>query len=349
MSFDVPTQAQIVQRVAADFRAEAGVNPLRRSIEYALLRAIAGQSKGLYSLQEDNFKQAFPNTAEEHNFWRWAAVWNITQKGATPWTGVVRFSGVDTSVIPAGTEITRTDGQTYTTDEDSAIAGSTADVAVTASEGGVLGGNDDDSPLTLSGVLSGVDSDVTVVSTTTDGTDVETVEDGLVRLVQRLQHQPGGGTTGDYVRWALEVEGNTRAWERSPAAGEVYVSIVRDNDGEGDEILQDSGERAESEAYIQSKAPITVEVTVVALTGLAVPVQISNLVPNTLAVRTAIETALKDFFVREAAAGGTISLSRLDEAISSGTGETSHTLDSPSTDIVAAVSEIPIFDGLTVV
>jgi len=346
----VPTQQAVIQRMKGDFRSELGVDPMRRSVEYALIRAGGGQSKGLYALLQYVYKEAFPTTAKV-NFWRWASVVDITQKPASAWQGTYRFTGVDGTSIPSGTELARADGTLYTTDADAEVGTDVSgqiDVAITASEGGVAGDCDDETPLVLSSPISGVDSAGAVQSTTVDGADVESVEDGLVRLLQRLREPPSGGVSGDYERWALEVAGVTRAWESSPGPGEVTVAFVRDDDGSGSAILPSAGERTEVEDYVQSKAPITVTVSVLTLTAENFQVEISDLTPDTLAVRTAIDESLADFFVREAEPGGTINLSRLREAISVATGETSHTLVWPTTDVTVAAAKMPIYTGLTV-
>jgi uncharacterized phage protein gp47/JayE len=353
LALDIPNQAQIVARCAADFRAEAGINPLRRSVEYALIRAQAGQSRGLYQFLQWIGRQAFPGTASDAYFWRWAAVWDISQKAAAPWQGQVTFTGVDTTLVPSGTELTRTDGESYTTDADGTIGDTVSGevtIAVTASTAGSTGNNDDASPLTLASAITDVDSDATVDSTDVTGTDEEEVEDALVRLLSRIRApSSGGGTSGDYENWALEVAGVTRAWESSPAPGQVYLAFVRDDDGTGAAIIPSTGEEDAVEAYVQAAAPITVNVTVTTLTAVLVNITISNLVPDTTAVRDAIQVSLEDFFLREAEPGGVIYLSRLDEAISNATGETSHGLDSPTVSILFAAEEIPILGTISYV
>lgn len=350
MPFSVPSQASVVKRVKADYRTETGANPLRRSIELGLLMALAGQSKGLYSFAEFIFRQCFPTTADAHYLWRWAAIWGVTQRAAAPWEGVVRFTGTDTTAIPAGTSLSRSDGTLYETTEEGTISGGQVDVPAVAQDdfAGASSSLEDGDPLVLTGSISGVDSDVEVVSTTVDGSDVEDPEDGLVRLLQRIAEPPSGGAANDYIRWALENEGVTRAWASSPAPGDVFVYFVRDDDGAGAAIIPSGGERTAVEAYVQERAPITAEVACPALTALLVEVEISDLSPDTSDVRDAIEEALEDFFYREAEPGGTINLSRLQEAISGAIGENSHVLVSPAADVVADADEMPVFDGLVV-
>jgi uncharacterized phage protein gp47/JayE len=176
---------------------------------------------------------------------------------------------------------------------------------------------------------------------------VETVADGLTRYLQDVRNPTSdGGGTGDYVRWAREVAGVTRAWETSAEAGEVEVAFVRDNDGSGSAILPDSGERAAVLAYVQEQAPITVVVSVATLTANTVNFTLSVL-PNTVAVQDAVEAELADFFTREAEPGGTLDLSRINEAISSAAGETSHVLASPAADVTSTSTQMPILGTVT--
>lgn len=351
MPFTQPTRQEILARIKADMRVELGVDPLSHSVESAFAIALMGQSKGQYGFLSYIFRQCFADTADAFYFWRWAAIFGITQKPASAWQGVVEFTGTNTTVVPAGTEISRSDGQLYTTDSIGTISGGVADIPCTASTGGILGNNDADQVLVLTSPISGIDSSTTVLSTTHTGADVENQEDGLVRLLLRLQTPPSGGGPGDYVRWALEVDGVTRAWEFPLLEGpnSVSVAFVRDNDGTGAAIVPDAGERAAVLAHLQAVAPVTVDVRVIELVALVVNVQISSLVPDTSPVHTAIENSLADFFSRDGEPGVTLALSRLDVAISEADGEVSHVLDSPVAPIVPTTAQIPVFGTLTVV
>ena len=349
MSFEIPSLQTIIARVKSDFLVETGVNALRRSVEYALIRALAGQSRGQYGFLSWILRQAFADTAAETYFWRHAALRGIDQQAATPWVGEVTFTGTNTTNIPDGTVLSRSDGWLYETTEAGVISGGEVTLAVTAQSGyeGADGNNVAGDPLALATPMAGVDNECEVDSSTTDGTDVETQADGLTRYLQDVRNPTSdGGGTGDYVRWAREVAGVTRAWETSAEAGEVEIAFVRDNDGSGSAILPDSGERAAVLAYVQEQAPITVVVSVATLTANTVNFTLSVL-PNTVAVQDAVEAELADFFAREAEPGGTLNLSRINEAISSAAGETSHVLASPAADVTSTSTQMPILGTVT--
>ena len=313
------------------------------------MRALAGMSRGLYAFLSWIFKQASPATADETYGWRWAAIWDIYQKPSTPWEGILTFVGVDATLIPSGTIVTRADGYEYETTEDGTISSGSAEIPTTAGLDyeGVAGNNEDGSRLSLATPIPGVNAEVTTDSTTNGGEDLETWADGLVRLLARVRGQGDGGTAGFYENAALEVSGVTRAWESSIGGGEVSLRFVRDNDGTGSAILPDSGERAEVLAYVQSVSPITVTVSVATLTANTVAVTMTAS-PNTTAVKNAIVEELKDFFLRDAEPGLPLQLSRLDESISRAAGEVSHLLSTPVADVTSTENQMPILGTVTI-
>jgi uncharacterized phage protein gp47/JayE len=191
-------------------------------------------------------------------------------------------------------------------------------------------------PSATAGVLSG-------------GADVETDDALRSRLLARIQNPPQGGAASDYVAWALQVSGVTRAWvfAQELGPGTLTVRFVRDNDGTGAAILPDAGEVAAVQAYINARRPVTAQVTVVAPTANALNFTISGLTPSTSAVRAAVQTELQDLLLREAVPGGTILLSHIRAAISSATGENDFTLTSPSANVTNATGQISTMGNIT--
>ena len=358
MPITLPTRAEILEQIKADIRLELGVDPMRRSPEYALARALTGQSKGQYGALARNYRDAFPDTASEEAFWHFATLW-ITQLEASPWRGIYRISGTDGTIVAQGRPISRSDGQVYTTDVAVEIGEDVTgyvDVAVTASTAGATANNDDGQPMALSSPLVGALSAGTVQSTTVDGAEVETAEEGLVRLLEVLRSPPRGGGPGDYVRWAKEVSGVTRAWEFANLYGPntVGVAFVRDNDVDEEapdynDIVPSAGEIAEVQAYMDAHAPITVAVTVITLVAQEVDYEITDLEPDDAETRTAIEAELADFHTREGEPGGTLSLSRINAAISGAVPELSHELTDPVANVVSTTTQIPIRGTVTYV
>lgn len=353
MAFSLPTFRQILTRVQSDLGQFSDGTVPRRTIEYFLAFAVAGVSRGLYGFQSWIHKQAYPDTAEETNFWHWfTQVHGLERNEAVAWEGIYIFTGVDGTDIPHETQVQRADGELYETDglvtigDD--VSGQAAAV-LRAVNAGAAGNCEDLQELSLALPLTDVDPTGTVEFTTTTGNDIETIDDAKARLLTYLRTPPRGGGPGDYVVWALEVSGITRAWEFANRSGpnSVDVAAVRDNDGTGAAIVPDSGERATLLAHLESKAPITVTVNVIALTAVPLDVTLSSLTPDNATVRAAIVESLTDLLEREAAPGVTIPRSRIDAAISDATGETAHVMTVPAGDVTYADDEIGVMGTLT--
>lgn len=349
MPFTPPTHRELIDQIASYFESSiSGSTPrLRETIEFALTRALADQGKDLFAFQVDISKQGLPDSADEINFWRIAAIWGIFQKSAQSWVGTYEFEGVDGSEIPDETELERADGATYKTQGAVTIASGTATATIVADVPGSDSENDIGQILNLTISVSGVLAPGEVLSTVTSGTDQETREEGLPRLLQRIRQPPSGGGPGDYVRWSLEVSGFTRAWEFGNLAGPNSVSVAAVRDNATPSIVPDAGQRLALLTYLQSKAPITVDVPVITLTEQTIDLTFSELSPDTADVKTAISVAVADLFRREGGPGVTIPLSRLNEAISGAAGETSNVLSSPSADIVSTTSQVPVVGTVT--
>jgi len=349
LALDRPTLKALIERVKNDFEAElAGSDAhLRRSIEYVLARVLGGLAHGMYGyLYGYILRQIFPDTADEDHFWRWAAIWGVMRKAAVYWKGTYRFTGVDTTEIDAGTELQRSDGLTYTTDAIAYISGAYVDVAITATSPGADWNCDDGQTLALVSPIPGIDGDGIVQETTQTGTDLETKNDGLVRLLLQISEPPSGGGPGDYERWALEVAGVTRAWEFPRQSGPGTVSIAFVRDGETP-IVPDLAERNAVLDYIELYRPVTAEVNIIELTEVAQPITLTTLTPNTAAVRAAVTAVLEDLFSRESTPLGTITLSRINETISLAAGEEDHVMSVPAANVTATISQIVILGAIT--
>src|SRR5690606_27956229 len=177
------------------------------------------------------------------------------------------------------------------------------------------------------------------------GTDQEPLERWRRRVVRAFRIQPHGGDLEDYVTWALEVPGVTRAWARGAwvGRGTVGVFVVRDDD---EDIVPDAAELADVLAHIQSKRPVTAEVHVIAPTLVTVDYQV-QLFPDSQVLRAQVEQALRELHLSEADLGARLYRSHMTAAISNVPGEVDHALLAPLADIVPQPFELPVFGGIT--
>ncbi|RJX32343.1 MAG: baseplate J/gp47 family protein [Oxalobacter sp.] len=364
MSYIQPTLPDLIGQAQADIesRLPGASARTRRSNLNVFARVMAALTKGLYGFMAWLYKQFFPHTADEEALRVQASLWlDKPYIAATYAAGAVTASGTVASVIPAGSVVQSVTGVTYSVIEDAEIdVAGEATVQVMADTPGIAGNLAAAAVLSLVLPIVGVNSSMTVAAGgIVGGTDDETIEALRERLIRRMQYTPMGGAWYDYLSWAYELPGVTRAWvypkELNP--GSVTLRIMRDAD---DDPFPSGALLAEAQAYISDRCNVTAEAVVVAPIADAINYTIT-LVPNTLAVRTAVENQLKNLHFTEASPGGvfidpdtrlqkeggTLLLSHIREAISQAAGEFDHVLHAPTEDINSATGRIPVLGEIT--
>jgi len=349
MPFSRPTLKDLVTRVRGDIEtALVGVDArLRASVELGLSNALAGVAHGLHGHLVWLSKQIMPDTAEEPFLDRWAGIYGIPRKPATKAAGPAGITGTNLAVCPAGAEWLRNDGAVFIQDASATIAGGVADVSVTAKEACAAGNTAAGSKLTLSSPVIGIDSQATVgVDGLVDGLDKELDGPLAQRLMFRLQTPPRGGGPGDYVQWALEVPGVTRAWEfpRDLGPGVVPLLFVVDNDPVS--VIPDAAKVAEVQAHIDETRPLTAWAQVYAPIGVPVDFDIAA-TPYTPEVRATIEAQVRGFIAAKSVPRGSLYLSQINEAISLAAGEEDHVLNTPAANLVRTGFEMSVVGSFT--
>lgn len=349
MPFTRPTLEQLIERTEADLASRLGLGALvPRGVLVAIARAHAGMLHGLYGFQEWASRQVLPDTADTEGLERWANDLGVPRKPATFAGGPVDFTGTTNADVPQGTVLTRADGARFATLADAVLSAGAATVEVEAELAGVFANSPAGTVLSLVSPVAGVDSSATVdAAGITGGADVESDADLLVRVLQRMQNPPQGGSAADYVRWALEVPGVTRAWclPEHFGIGTVGVAFVTDDDPAG--LIPDAPKVAEVQAYIDERRPVPATVTVFAPVALAVNFTFTAVTPDTSSVRTAIEVALEDLILREGAPGSPLLLSHIREACSTAPGEQDFTMTVPAANVSIAAGQIPVMGVVT--
>ena len=83
---------------------------------------------------------------------------------------------------------------------------------MTATVAGAFTNCDPGTPISLAQPIAGINSGGLTVGFATGGADDETVDELRNRMLAKYRAPPQGGAASDYVLWALEVPGVTRAW-----------------------------------------------------------------------------------------------------------------------------------------
>ena len=349
MTFVRPSLSELIERNRGDFetRLPGADSRLRHSVLDVLARMHGGAAAGLYGYLDFNARQLMPDTAEAEYLARWASIWGVRRKAATPATASAGATGVNGSTIPAGTELQRADGARYLTTAVATIAAGTAALAIEAAEAGALGDILAGTVLTFTSPVAGVSAQATISAQLIAGSDEEDDASLLARLLSRIQQPPQGGTANDYVTWALAQPGVTRAWAYGQWMGLGTVGLTFVMDGRVN-ILPLAGDLTAMEAAIDLLRPVTAEVFVFAPVAQSVDFVI-RAIPDTPAVRAAIVGELGDFFAREAQPGGTLYRSRMGEAISLAGGEFRHVIELPDRDVVSGPGKLLVLGTVSFV
>ncbi|GFM73637.1 baseplate J/gp47 family protein [Pseudomonas capsici] len=342
MPFETPTLPALVSRIQVDMADEA----LRQSDARVLSRAHSGAAYGLYGYQRWIADQILPDTADDETLER-QAILRLRQprNAAQPASGSVRFTAAAGAVLDADTVLQFSDGRAYRVTQGlTTVAGNNV-TTVEAVEAGILGNADAGLVMTAVQPIEGIDSSFTVLADgLSGGTAQESIESLRSRVVRSYRVIPHGGNQDDYVTWAQEVPGVTRAWcvRRYMGPGTVAVFVMRDNDATP---VPDAEQLAQVAAYIEPLRPVTAELYVLAPVQKPVVYTI-RLTPDTSVVRAAVEAQLLDLHNREAGLGETLLLTHIAESISGATGETDHVLVSPEANVEAIANELLTFGGI---
>ena len=370
MPFAVPSLAD--KRVRARQNLAARIPGADVTLRRGVLPVIADVAADL-SYDECEYltwqvQQLFPDTASLPYLIRFAAIFGIVQKGASPAGGSLVFSGQAGSVIPAGCQVQTSDGTVLVQTSSQVLvltANSTVTVPAVAITPGSAGNLDPQTSLTLIEAIAGVAPTATVgPGGFTGGADVESQASLLQRTLQRIQAPPQGGAATDYVQWAEEVPGVTRAWSlpRNRGTGTIDVTFVMD--GRAD-IIPTATDVAAVQAQLDLLRPVVGDCVAFAPTPDAIVIALSGVVFSGAVTQAdgeaAIVASLTALFAGATPGGavvvgpgvsslypaGLVEVSQINIAIGGTTGVVRYELDSPIGDVQSAQGHLSILAGVT--
>lgn len=372
MPFLRPTLAALRQRFRGQIQARLpGADmTLRRSVLGVHADVLAGEIWEQYGYLDYIVDQLLPDTATDY-LARWMAIYKLTPQGAIAAAGNVVFTGTTGTPIPAVTLVAVNGVQYATSTAATLVGGGTATVGVVATSGGANGNQPANTALTMPVAIAGVAGNPAFDSNgATGGADSESISSQRARLLLRIRQPPQGGAPPDYIQWALDVAGVTRAWCLPLMGGPGTVGVSFMMDGRVNPIPL-SGDVAAVQAFINSVRPVTAAVTVFAPTADALALTIHGLLPNTAAVKAAIAASYADLLMQKASpappagvtvwgldpAGsgvaialtvpGIIAFADIDDSISLASGVTYHSLTVPSADHTSAAGSIAVPGTIT--
>lgn len=340
-----PTLPQLITTIRNDIltrlEADSTLAALRRTDAEVYGRVQAAAVHTVYGYIDYLARNLLPDQADEDWLTRHANMKRCPRKAATFASGFARWNVTTDGIpIPAGVTIQRDDLTSYTTTAAATSAGGVLRVPVICDTAGKVGNTDDGLTLRLVSPITGLTS-AGVADSIQGGADIEELEVWRARVIERWYWTPQGGADGDYEVWAKEVAGVTRAWTYRHWSGRGTVGVMVANSDLFNPI-PDAATVAAVQAYIEPRAPVAgADIYVFAPAPHVINFQI-RLNPDNPEVRYAVEAELRSMMLRDGTPGGLIKPSRISEAISIATGEYSHTLVSPSSDIAILKGEVGV-------
>ncbi|ATF84551.1 baseplate J/gp47 family protein [Burkholderia gladioli] len=377
-----PTLSELKAQVAADIQSGLpGTDPLLRFSSFGVIgRALAGLAQLQYGYTDYIAKQSNPFTATDEFLEAWAALKAVYREAATQagsvTPGQIQFAAVATAdPIPAGTSISRSDGVGYTTTSEGTVANGvvTVDAVANADPSGLTGafGNCPvGTAMTLGVSIAGVTSTGTVSVAFTGGADIESDDSLRSRMLLAYQNPAQGGSQSDYVKWAREVSGVTRAWCNpvgfGPGTVVVYVMLDEaEDDNEGFPVGSDgvatdekrgtvaTGDQLTVANWIYPLRPVTALVFVCSPIRTPIDFTITGSANFTAAQKTAIEAAIEGIFVLYGSPvgpgnlNGAVDMSYINSAIGAITGTQGFVITAPLQNIQGTTGQLPVLGNIT--
>lgn len=281
--------------------------------------ATASAIWGLYQFASWVLRQSFPDTADPEWLRMHAATRGLTPKHATPASGTATLSGARDTRVPSGLQFRVPGNPTLyqTTAGGSIDASGKLTVRAVALQPGTEGNVAAGTSARLTSAPAGVDSIITLTSMN-GGTDAETDDELLTRLLNVLRQPPAGGNANDYKVWAESVDGVATAWvyPLRRGLGTVDVVITAHNGLPSAETLAAVQRHIDAVRPVTAKSCLVLAPTVITV-DISVQVGISDgvtleavsaaithrltayfnaLIPGQAAIRTQIGALISDVF-----------------------------------------------------
>jgi uncharacterized phage protein gp47/JayE len=301
------TTAEIFQRIYTSIVTEIqkidttfNSDPLKKSVEVAISKALAPEFKLLELLNQNAAKQGNPLEAFSKevssigSLESWGDV-KLNRQPDPATGGTYDLTVTGNGTVTAGIQyVNQGTGFVYLVQTDTVIVGSgTVEVKSVGTGSDVA--LDVATELFSQTTITGIDNPATVASETTAPTAGETVEEYREDIIQAFRNTPRGGARGDYVVWADEVAGVLKGY---PYTGgglnqmTVYVQSIADPQGVTSQALLD-----DVQDYVESVQPATAgALTVISTIPREYDVEITNITATGLdaTIQAAIDSYFED-------------------------------------------------------
>lgn len=373
--FAIPSLKDLMERSRQSFRAnlkgtDAWIWP---NNIYASAKVMAGLAFELFGFADYIQRQKFATTADSENLDLHGDELGITRRPAAPAQGfvkvVVASGGFSAN---AGAIFRRSDLIEYRAKFGGSIPGAgNLLLEVVATTDGKASIADGGMPLEIVSGTTGSGLAEVGPDGITGGFDVEDDETFRGRILFRKRNPPHGGSAADYVLWASEVAGVSADAEGIPRVfverlyagpGTVRVFVMMD-DLYADGIPQ-TADVLRVHDHIEGLRPAGAYVSVAAPVAVPIDIEVTDLKPDTPAVREAVLTELKAMFRRRSRVAGddtehagmpflatptSFSRSWIWQAVANASGESRHKITAPAADTALIAGQVATLGAVSFV
>lgn len=250
-----------------------------------------------------------------------AARHGIRRKQGKCSIGEVTFTGVDNSIINENSIVQTVEGLKYKVISQGKIVNGKCAVTIKAIEVGskynVVSNTIVEIPIKINGIIS-----VSNLNPTTSGTDRETSEELLERIILKEREQSSSGNIYDYEKWAMEVSGveSVKVKPLWKGNGTLKIIVAGDNGAQLDDtIVQNVKEYIDPrDGTGFGKAPIGATVTIISVTPIKIDIKIQGLIIEDKFsledVKLNIKKSLETYFTK-VPAGGTVKIAAVEAVV----------------------------------
>lgn len=187
------TLQEIKDRIYNDFVAsfQNAITPLNKSFFEVLANAISGAVQLLYIYLDNVSSDSFLNSCTQSRVLNYfAPLLRLTLKEPTVAEGTVSFTGVETTVIPIGTQVIYNSNIVYETIAEGTIASGAVDIVCQSVEKGTVSNTIGNIQLFLVVPVAGIDNDGFSTVGFSGAIDEETVESLRTRCIIKQGDSP---------------------------------------------------------------------------------------------------------------------------------------------------------------
>ncbi|EHJ00869.1 Baseplate J family protein [Clostridium sp. DL-VIII] len=240
--------------------------------------------------------------------------------------GEVTFTGLDGSVIYINSIVQTVEGLRYKVNSQGKISNGECTLPIQAMELGAKYNVPSNSIVQIPIKINGI-TGVSNANPTTSGTNTETSENLLERIIAKEREESSSGNAYDYEKWALQVSG-VEYVKISPlwnGNGTVKIIVAGKNGAQLDDtIVQNVKDYiAPEDGKGSAKAPIGATVTVVSVNPLEIDVSIAGLIIqngfNSDDVKNNIKANLQEYF-QGIPVGGVVKINTVEATVVMTTG-----------------------------